>query len=81
MCLFDVAKEEVGKNSSFSLSSFIEYIDLIESNKLSIKRSSQINPDNIVRIMTVHKSKGLEFDYVFVINVFDGHWGNSRRKI
>ncbi|MSU25697.1 MAG: ATP-dependent helicase [Candidatus Levybacteria bacterium] len=80
MCLFDVAKEEVGKNSSFSLSSFIEYIDLIESNKLSIKRSSQINPDNIVRIMTVHKSKGLEFDYVFVINVFDGHWGNSRRK-
>jgi DNA helicase-2/ATP-dependent DNA helicase PcrA len=30
--------------------------------------------------MTAHRSKGLEFDYVFVINAFDGHWGNSRKR-
>lgn len=30
--------------------------------------------------MTAHKSKGLEFEYVFMINSYDGHWGNARKK-
>lgn len=30
--------------------------------------------------MTAHKAKGQEFDYVYIINVHDGHWGNKRRE-
>jgi DNA helicase-2/ATP-dependent DNA helicase PcrA len=29
--------------------------------------------------MTAHKSKGLEFDYVYITGAFDGHFGNQRR--
>ena len=25
--------------------------------------------DNVVRLMTIHKSKGLEFPYVFILNM------------
>lgn len=27
--------------------------------------------------MTAHKSKGLEFEYVYIVDVYDGHWGNK----
>ena len=33
-----------------------------------------------VRLMTAHKSKGLEFDYVYIVGAFDGHWGNKTRR-
>ena len=26
--------------------------------------------------MTAHKSKGLEFEHVFIIKCYDKHWGN-----
>ncbi|MDP3794471.1 MAG: PD-(D/E)XK nuclease family protein, partial [bacterium] len=32
------------------------------------------------RLMTAHGAKGLEFDYVFLVNVTDGHWGNKRSR-
>lgn len=31
-----------------------------------------------VTLSTVHKAKGMEWDYVFVIDVVDGTWGSSR---
>lgn len=31
-----------------------------------------------VRLMTVHQSKGLEFDTVIISNLRDGHWDSSR---
>lgn len=30
--------------------------------------------------MTAHRSKGLEFDWVYIINAYDGHWGNQRKR-
>ncbi len=48
------------------------------NNAISITRSS-VHLDNAVNIMTVHKSKGLEFDTVYVSNVVDNVWGDSSR--
>ena len=28
--------------------------------------------------MTAHKSKGLEYEYVYIVGATDGHWGNKR---
>ncbi|RJQ36041.1 ATP-dependent helicase [Candidatus Microgenomates bacterium] len=78
--LYDEVGNEIKKNPLFSLSDFLKYIDLLEENNISLKQNAHIIPENIVRLMTVHKSKGLEFDYVFVINAYDGHWGNSRKR-
>ncbi len=35
--------------------------------------------DDAIRLMTAHRSKGLEFDYVFIPHFYDGLWCNSRR--
>ncbi len=78
--LYDEVKEMVGKDGSSSLSDFISYIDLLKDHKVSLKKNTHIIPEGVVRLMTVHKSKGLEFDYVFLINTHDTHWGNKRRR-
>lgn len=68
------------KNPNFSLREFLTYLTLLESHNLSVKRSSKDSKRKGVRLMTAHKSKGLEFEHVFIINAFDGHWGMIRKK-
>src|SRR5581483_3428541 len=43
-----------------------------------IKRPLKNPWQKTVRLMTAHRSKGLEFEYVYIIQAFDGHWGNKR---
>lgn len=78
--LYDEIKDQISRNPIYSLSDFLIYIDLLKDNDISLKSNSRMISKGYVRLMTVHKSKGLEFDSVFIINTFDGHWGNSRRK-
>lgn len=78
--LFDEVKSGMERNPSFSLADFIKYIELTIQHKVRIKNSTKTIRKNAVRLMTSHKSKGLEFDYVFIINAFDGHWGNARKR-
>lgn len=80
MRLYNEVRKEIGKNPSFSLHDFLRYIDLLKENDMFLEQNAHIIPDNVVRLMTVHKSKGLEFNCVFIVNVFDGHWGNSRKR-
>jgi DNA helicase-2/ATP-dependent DNA helicase PcrA len=76
--LYDLVKEEIGKNPLFSVSDFISYIDLLEKHDINLSQNSSIFTSGTVRLMTVHRAKGLEFDYVFLINSYNGHWGNQR---
>ncbi|HEX7041809.1 MAG TPA: UvrD-helicase domain-containing protein, partial [Patescibacteria group bacterium] len=78
--LFDEVKSKMEINPLFSLEDFINYIDLTSQHKIRIKKSTDITREDSIRLMTAHKSKGLEFDIVFLINVYDGHWGNSKKK-
>ncbi len=75
--LYDEVKEHVGRNGSYSLKDFIEYLDLLEEHNVSLKKNAHVVPVGVVRLMTVHKSKGLEFDYVFLMNAYNSHWGNK----
>lgn len=58
-------------NYDITLPHFLEYIDLIlESGDQGALATEEQDPDT-VKIMTVHSSKGLEFKYVFVVNMVD----------
>ncbi len=64
-----------------TLTTFIDFISLnrkIGSTISSIRQP--IQTDNSVNIMTAHKSKGLEFDTVYVINAVDTAWGEHARS-
>src|SRR3989338_7672235 len=44
--------------------------------KIDFQRSGE---DDAVALMTAHRSKGLEFDYVFVTGVNEGKWSGRKR--
>ncbi|MGH7204217.1 MAG: ATP-dependent helicase [Candidatus Levyibacteriota bacterium] len=75
--LYDDVKVRITKKPSFNLNDFVNYISLIEQHKLVIKKSSRSNRKNVIHLMTAHKSKGQEFDFVYIINAYDGQWGNG----
>ena len=51
------------------LSGFIRYLEKIRKYDKNIDGVNEISEnDNVVRIMTIHKSKGLEFPVVFLVN-------------
>lgn len=78
--LYSDIKVQIEKNPQFNLSDFLHHLDLIQQHNISIKKSNKPVIKNAVRLMTAHKSKGLEFDHVYIINVFDGHWGHQRKR-
>ena len=57
--------EESGFKGIFN---FIRYIERIEKRNEDLSGAQLINENhNVVRIMTIHKSKGLEFPVVFIM--------------
>ncbi|GFH40494.1 helicase-exonuclease AddAB subunit AddA [Lactococcus insecticola] len=48
---------------------FIQMIDSFMSTQNDLVSVNVALPSNAVRVMTIHKSKGLEFPYVFILNV------------
>ncbi len=48
------------------LNGFLEYLDNLNSENVEIELKNNFEDENAVSIMTIHKSKGLEFPVVFV---------------
>jgi len=74
---FDELKNILKNKPDFTLADFIEHVALIEEHKLSINLKDEVH-HNGVRLLTVHKAKGLEFDYVYIVRAYDGHFGRRR---
>ena len=82
----DIVKKEKDKDKIreliidiiVDLEKFCQYLHLLKEHNVLIKRVMVGNKE-AVHLMTAHKSKGLEFDYVYIVNAYDGHWGNKRK--
>ena len=58
------------RESIATLSSFISFLEILKSKKLSNGQAAMAgSDDDVVRISTIHKSKGLEFPFVIVGNL------------
>jgi len=63
-----------------TLLTFIEFINLHQSIGSGITSVTGISTQaNAVQLMTAHKSKGLEFDDVYIVNAVDNVWGERAR--
>lgn len=60
------------------MSDFIDFVDTLELHGGKLARSKRQTFENRVALMTAHRSKGLEFDTVYIIGTTDGKWGNKR---
>ena len=66
MLLFEKAAKYESTNNE-GLFSFIKYIEKLQKNNFGFEQAAVVNEnENLVRIMTIHKSKGLEFPVVFL---------------
>lgn len=65
-----------------TLASYVNFIDLYlrtGSTLTSTRRITQAPTTGAIQLMTAHKSKGLEFDTVFIIGATDSMWGERVR--
>lgn len=76
----DVEKLAAGK-PDYALSELVADLALLDEYGVPITKEVRAAPRRgAVRLMTAHKSKGLEFDYVFITNGVDGMWGGRRSR-
>ena len=78
-CLFDYIKEETHRQQNISLKQLMQEIDLMQENNLSLELVQTTGSETGVNLLTCHGSKGLEFEYVFLINARNDVWEGKRK--
>ncbi|MEK7453051.1 MAG: ATP-dependent helicase [Patescibacteria group bacterium] len=76
--LFSEIKDLNIQDKSLDIKKFLEKISLYNEYKIPVKEESFLLEKRGVRVMTAHKSKGLEFEYVFITKAVDKNWGNRK---
>ncbi len=77
--LYDEVKAFLSTHKGAKLKDFILSLDTLIRHGTPISFSRRSLGSSGVSVMTAHKSKGLEWRSVYVLNVVDGVWGNRRR--
>jgi DNA helicase-2/ATP-dependent DNA helicase PcrA len=80
VALFESAREFASRRENFMLTDFLAFVDAVEKHGVRIKRRKISSSAQSVQLMTAHKSKGMEFDYVYIIGATDGHWGGRTKR-
>lgn len=71
-------------NSLLKVSDLVKFVDIHESSNILLNDTSPFTgAENAVQLMSAHKSKGLEFETVFLLSCQDDNWskGGMRNKI
>ena len=72
--LMEYIKEQSAKDHTYSISRFIQEIDERLEHNISLPIQRILRAGAGVQLMTAHGSKGLEFDYVFIIHATKNAW-------
>jgi DNA helicase-2/ATP-dependent DNA helicase PcrA len=77
--LFDFIKEETHRRPLMSLKDLVSIIDLMETEDIALPLVQVSGSDNCVNLLTVHGSKGLEFEQVFFAGCNASAWEKKRK--
>jgi DNA helicase-2/ATP-dependent DNA helicase PcrA len=78
--IFNFLKDESRKMPEITPADFVATIDLMKRNSISLELNQVIFAENGVNFMTAHGSKGLEFEYVFLIGCTKKIWDSKGRN-
>jgi len=76
--LFAEIKKLNTADHSLNLKKFMEDVLILKESGIPINEEALNIRNNSVLLTTAHRSKGLEFEYVFLVKCFDGKWGNNK---
>lgn len=77
--LFDFVKEETHRNPYLTLEHLVNLIELMEKEDISLPLVQVSGSEKGINLMTVHGSKGLEFEYVFFAGCNATSWEKKRK--
>ena len=75
---FDFIKEENKKDPSLTLNKFVQLIEMMRKEEISLPIVQVGGNEKGVNLLTAHGSKGLEFEYVFVAGCNAAYWESKR---
>jgi DNA helicase-2/ATP-dependent DNA helicase PcrA len=77
---FDFIKEECAKTPTHSMKSLTDTVLLMQENKIPLAAEKIVYSASGVNFITTHSSKGLEFDYVYIIGCNSKPWDENARN-
>lgn len=78
--LYREVKSLAQSQPGLNLTSFIEGLDLMYEHKIWLEAEDLNIETDAVQLSTVHKAKGQEWRYIFIIHCLDKKWGNLRDR-
>lgn len=78
--ILDFVKEESTKNPALDLAELLRIIDKMELSGIILPIEKIIHSAKGVNFITAHSSKGLEFEYVFIMQATEKNWIKSRNN-
>ncbi|MDZ4229345.1 MAG: ATP-dependent helicase, partial [Patescibacteria group bacterium] len=78
--LFSEIKRLNAGDHQLNLHKFLQALELMTSNRLTISEQDLDIKAQAVSISTAHKAKGKEWEHVFIIKAIDGKWGNNQTR-
>ncbi len=68
--IFTEIKKQTENKNNYSLKDFLNYLEILKryDEKIEVGKNDLLDG---VNLMTAHSSKGLEFEYVYILNVID----------
>lgn len=80
-CFFDDVKRLVATSPYATLSELFDRITVRQTYNINLVSRPFIEENvGAIRLMTAHKSKGLEFEYVFMPDCIDSRWGGAKKS-
>ena len=77
---FNFVKEETKRQPNLQLHEFLNNIEVMKKNKISIPLYKTTASNVGVNLVTAHSSKGSEFEHVFVIGCTQGVWDDKNNS-
>ncbi len=75
---FEFVKDTYSRNSKIKPSEFLQMVDKMVDENISVPLNRVIKNDTGVNFFTAHSSKGNEFEYVFLIGCTKNFWEEKR---
>ena len=77
--LFDFIKDETRRNPLLTLQGLVNIFDLMEREELPLPLVQVSGSEKGINLLTAHGSKGLEYQYVFIVGANAASWEKKRK--